>query len=74
MRLSGTFNAFMGRRSCLDRNKSMTRNSIKFSTLKPLLINLSEPPRSNRFITNINASTLPLETSINFEAASAVLL
>ena len=50
----------------------MAGNSIKFSTLKPFSINLSDPPRSNKFITNINASTLPLEISINLEAASAV--
>jgi len=37
-----------------------------------LLIKLSDPPRSNRFITNTNATTLPLETSTNFAAASAV--
>ena len=36
------------------------------------LIKLSDPPRSNRFITNTNAATFPFEISTNFAAASAV--
>ena len=36
------------------------------------MIKLSEPPRSKRFITNINAAILPFEISTNFAAASAV--
>jgi hypothetical protein len=33
---------------------------------------LSDPPKSNKFITNINAATLLLEISTNLAAASAV--
>ena len=33
---------------------------------------MSDPPKSNRFITKMNAPIFPFESSINFEAASAV--
>ena len=36
------------------------------------MINLSEPPKSNKFITKIKAATLPFEILINLAAASAV--
>ena len=33
---------------------------------------MSDPPRSNKFITKMNAPIFPFESSINLEAASAV--
>ena len=36
------------------------------------LVNLSEPPKSNKFITNMKAATLPFEISTSFAAAAAV--
>ena len=34
---------------------------------------MSDPPRSNKFITKINAPTFPFDTSINLEAASKLI-
>ena len=42
------------------------------STLNPLFLRPSNPPRSNKLITNIKAATLPFEISTNFAEALAV--